>query len=323
MRILASITASAGLLALVAAAACSSSSDDNASTPTTDGGTTDSSSSVGDSATPPSDATTNTDSASDAATPQAFVRVAHLSPDAPPVKVCVTAAAASFSATDKPVAGPLSFKQVSYYLAVPPGAYKARLVAEGAADCATSLAGLPDYTLPALAADDYATAAAIGKVSALGSDASAAVAFTVKPFFDLLATPAMAQAHLRFVHAAPGTNIPVFVGAVASGNLSAALFSGVPFGDTDTALAATKGYKPIDVAGSKIELGAAATATGAVVWSTDALKASGLAEKSVQTAFAIDKGSDAGAGAIEVLVCDDTAKGTGANTTCAVLPPKT
>lgn len=322
MRILASVTAGLGLLVVIAAGACSSSSDD-ATSATADGGTPDSGA-VGttDSATPSDDAAV-ADTGTDSATPSAYVRVAHLSPDAPAVKVCVTAAGGTFSASDVPVAGPLAFKQVSHYLAVPPGTYKARLVADSAMDCATSLAGLPDYTLPAVAADDHATVAAIGKVSALGSDASAAIAFTVKPFFDLLATPATGQAHLRFVHAAPGTNIPVFVGAVTTGNLSAALFSSVSFGNTDAALSATKGYKPIDVAGSKIELGAAASATGAVVWSTDALKASGLAEKSVQTAFAIDKGSDAGAGAIEVLVCDDTATGTGVNATCAVLPPKT
>lgn len=266
------------------------------------------------------DATTTTDSGTDAQVGKAYVRVAHLSPDAPAVKVCVTGSSATFSASDTPVTAALSFKQVSYYLEVPAGTYKARIVADTATNCATSLAGLPDATLPALAAGDYATAAAIGKVAEVAD--AGATAFKVQPFFDLHDTPATGNVHLRFVHAAPTTNIPVFVGAVTGNNLSAAVFSSVVFGGTDTALAATKGFKPLTVDATKIELGAAGSATGAKVWSTDAIKTAGLPNQAVRTAFAIDAAGANAVGEVDVLVCDDLATGTGANTTCAVLPPK-
>lgn len=298
-------------------AACSD--DDPASPSTSGGGDAGSSSETStgtDSGSGGSDASTATDSGTDAAAPKAFVRVAHLSPNAPAVKVCVTASSATFSATDVPATPALTFKQVTTYLEVPAGTYKARLVADSATNCATSLAGLPDITLPALAAGDYATAAAIGK---LGSDASA-TAFTVKPFFDLLAAPAAGNTHLRFVHAAPTTNIPVFVGAASGGNLSAALFSSVAYSETDAALAATKGYKPLAAADTKITLGASASATGATVWASDAIKAAGLPDQGIRTAFAIDAAGAASAGQVDVLVCDDKATGAGVNATCAVLP---
>lgn len=322
MKMLASRVFPFALLASVlAVAACDSDEEATPATVTPDAGGSETGATP-DSSTP-GDSGGNQDSGNDAGTDagpaKAFVRVAHLSPDAPAVKVCVTAAAASFSATDLPVTPALSFKQVSYYLEVPAGTYKARLIAGDAANCATSVAGLPDYTLPALAGGDYATAAAIGKVAGIAADAGA-TAFTVKPYFDLPATPAAGNAHLRFVHAAPTTNIPVFVGAVTGANLSAAVFSNVAFGDTDAALAATKGFKPLPINDTKIVLGAAGSATGATVWSTDAIKTTGLPDQAVRTAFAIDEAGANAVGEVDVLICDDKATGTGANTTCAVLP---
>lgn len=312
-------------LALVLAstvAACSDDDDDVKPASATDAGTSETStgsdSSVGEGG-PGSDAATD-GNPSDSGPTSAFVRVAHLSPDAPAVRVCVTASTATFSAADTPATPSLTFKQVTHYLEVPAGTYKARIVAGAATDCATSLAGLPDTTLPALAAGDYATAAAIGKVAEVGADAGA-TAFRVQPFFDLPAVPAMGNVHLRFVHAAPTTNIPVFVGAATGANLSAAVFSNVAYGTTDTALAATKGFKPLPVDATKITLGAAAAATGATVWATDAIKTTGLPDQSVRTAFAIDSAGATAAGDVDVLVCDDLSVGTGANASCAVLPP--
>ena len=244
------------------------------------------------------------------------VRVAHLSPDAPAVKVCAIPSTANFSAADVPVTPSFAFKSVTGYLDLPPGTYKARIVAGTATNCATSLASLPDYTLPALGAGTFATAAAVGRVASTGD-----AAFTVAPYVDLLATPAPANAHLRFVHAAPSTNIPVWVGPANATNLIGTLFGSVPFKGTDAALAATNGYNPLPIGGTNVTLGAAGGAGGELVWSSNAIQATGLAAQSISTAFAIDRGT--GVGEVDVLFCDD-AKAADAtsklNASCAVLP---
>jgi hypothetical protein len=250
---------------------------------------------------------------------KAHLRVAHLSPDAPAVKVCVMAKSASFSAADKPATPKLSFKDISVYLEVPPGTYKARLVADTAADCATSLAGLPDIDLPEVMAGQFATAAAIGKLA----DTGKATAFKVTAFFDLLATPAAGKAHLKFFHAAPTTNIPVFVGvASADGKkLAAAIFSNVAFGQSDAALSATNGYSPLAIGDTKVQLGAAGSAMGDTVWTSSAIKATGLPDQAIRSTFAIDAAGASTAGQVEVIACDDTDKGTGGlNKSCVVLP---
>ncbi len=82
---------------------------------------------------------------------QTFLRVAQLSPDLPPIDVCVAvhgtttfqgpvlaALAASAGDTDAATAG-LSYAQVSAYLSVAPGQYDLRIVAAGAADCSATL----------------------------------------------------------------------------------------------------------------------------------------------------------------------------------------
>ena len=244
------------------------------------------------------------------------LRVAHLSPDAPAVRVCVVPAAGAFSAAILPVTPSLTFRSVTGYLDVLPGSYKARIVAGAATTCATPLASLPDYTLPALPRGTFATAAAVGRVAATG-----ATAFTVAPYVDLLATPATGNAHLRFIHAAPATNIPVFVGAANPPNLAAALFRAVPFKGTDPTLAPTNGYRPLPINQTRVELGASASATGALVWSSGAIETSGLAALSIQTVFAIDRGT--AVGDVDVLYCDDARAGdatTKLNASCAILP---
>ena len=244
------------------------------------------------------------------------VRIAHLSPDAPNVKVCAIPSSGTFAATDLPVTPSFAFKSVTGYLDLPPGTYKARIVAGTATNCATSLASLPDYTLPALTAGTFATAAAVGRVASAGD-----TAFTVAAYVDLLATPAAGNAHLRFVHAAPSTNIPVWVGSANATNLTGTLFGNVPFKGTDADFAGTNGYSPLPIGGTKVTLGAAGGAGGALVWSSNAILTSGLAALSISTAFAIDRGTNLGE--VDVLVCDDgkAADATSKlNASCAVLP---
>lgn len=305
--------AAACVVPFAALAACSDDTTSSSSaTPTSDGGS--SSTMDGGTTSEP-----KTDAGSDAAPmPNAMIRVAHLSPDAPAVRICVTGKSGMFSASDKPVTPSLAFKQISVYLTVPAGDYKARVVAGNATDCGTALAApFADVALPAIAAGDVVTAAAIGKLADLGKDTGLAIA--VLP--DLPAEPAAGKVHLRFFHAAPTTNIPVFVGVANGANLAAALFSNVAFGKTDASLAATKGFSVVATSATNARLGAAATANGATVWASDAIASTGLPDKSIRSIFAIDAANAAAPGDIDVLVVDDTAAGKdGLNDTAVVLP---
>lgn len=264
------------------------------------------------------DPTPTVDAGGDAGVAPARIRVAHLSPDAPAVRVCVTAKDGMFSANDTPATPSLSFKQISVYVPVPAGSYKARIVAGDATNCGTALAApFADVPLPAVAAGDVVTAAAIGKLSAIGS----ATGLTVAVLPDLPATPEAGKVHLRFFHAAPTTNIPVFVGVANGGNLAAALFSNVAFGKTDATLDGTKGFKPVDTAATKARLGASASATGATVWASDAIAAAGLPDRTIRTVIAIDAANATNAGDVDVLVVDDEAPGAnGLNDSAVVLP---
>jgi hypothetical protein len=153
------------------------------------------------------------------ASANAQVRVAHLSPDAPPVDVCV------LSPSDMVIAGPvlkglgdtdgLAYPDATGYVELPPGSYKFRIVAPNADDCNTALAGLPDVGPLALAEGGAYTAAAVGSLDPSGN----AQAFEVIALEDNLGAPAAGNAHLRFVHAA--SDVPaVDVGTVADGTVT-------------------------------------------------------------------------------------------------------
>ncbi len=281
-------------------------------TPTADGGT----SSPVDSGTPTP--TPTSDAGPDPAAPTAKIRVAHLSPDTPAVRICVTSKSGSFSANEQPATPSLAFKQISVYLTVPAGEYKARVVAGDATNCGTALAApFADVPLPAVSGGDVVTAAAIGKLADIGN----ATGLTIAVLPDLPATPDAGKVHLRFFHAAPTTNIPVFVGVANGGALAAALFANVGFGKTDATLDATKGFKPVDTSATKARLGASATATGDIVWGSDAIASSGLPDRAIRSIFAIDAMNADGPGDVDVLVVDDTAPGAnGLNDTAVVLP---
>ena len=135
----------------------------------------------------------------------ARVRVAHLSPGAPAVDFCLAAAGSGEFAGPVLKAG-LEYGQVTKYLDVEAMQYDVRLVAPGAADCATSLGGLPDITdLPALPAGASATIAAEGHV--VGT-----VPFAVRAYIDE-SEVTFGKIKLRFIHASPGTpNVDVGLG---------------------------------------------------------------------------------------------------------------
>ena len=205
----------------------------------------------------------------------------------------------------------LSYAQVTRYLELDAGPYTARLVAPGAADCSTSLAGLPDYALPDLAGGTSATVAAVGLLADLAG--GGATAFTVKPFVDEVAAAA-GEAALRFVHASPGTP-PVDVGAGFGASFTP-LFSAVPFSGLATSSGVDdRGYlatAPL----SSVTLSARATGTTA-----DALIIPGVSLPSggVASAFAVGVLGSAST-PLALLLCVDTAGPVGALSSCSLVP---
>jgi hypothetical protein len=105
--------------------------------------------------------------------PQVSLRIAHVSPDAPPFDVCLAptgttafqgpfldafaAATAAANGTpfpdDSGAATGLSYGQVSAYFLVEPGTYDVRLVAAGATSCDAPLGGPPSGTVDAGASE--------------------------------------------------------------------------------------------------------------------------------------------------------------------------
>ncbi len=184
--------------------------------------------------------------AADAATaePQAYIRLAHWSPDAPAVDVCINQAGADWTgqlpqlaqivadadagaAVDGGAAG-ITFPQVTSYLIIPPDTYEVRLVAAGSADCGTSLVDLATVTINA---NTYTTIAAVGEMTPVGGDQ----ALALTPFTDDVTAPA-GQIALRFVNASPSQALtPADLGTgsfAGTGGPWAPLFTGVSFGQT-------------------------------------------------------------------------------------------
>ncbi len=310
------------ILRLIAAAsatlvACSGDDTTNPTTPSTDAGST-----VVDSGTKPgTDAGGGgTDSGgggtdaggggTDAGKSGAHVRVAHLAPDAPAVDFCVAVhGTTSFIGPVLKGAGAaagLSFGTVTKYLDVPAAQYDVRLVAPGSADCAKSLAGLPDIVnLPALGDGVSATLAAEGELAT-----GAVKPFGITPYIDD-STVAAGKAKLRFVHASPGT--PAVDVGLGGGVLFTSVFTNVAFGAVSTAVG-TNGYlETPPIAGAEIS----ARAHGAI---TDviAIKPAALPAGAIATAFAIGKIGDA-THPLKVLLCVDNGAPTGVLGACTAV----
>jgi hypothetical protein len=242
----------------------------------------------------------------------ARVRVAHLSPDAPPVDFCL--APAGTQAFAGPVLGAagdplgIAYGNLTRYFDVDAIRYDVRLVAAGAADCNRAL--LPDVTdLPALPAGASATIAATGKLDHDGTGEP----FAVRALVDD-ATVAAGQAKLRFVHASPGTP-PVDVG-LGGGVLFTPVFPNIAYGGV---LASGNGYistPPITGA----EISARVTGTLSDVLS---ITPASLPAGTIATAFAIGQVGNAAA-PLSVLLCLDSNPAHGYKTECHAVgaPPE-
>jgi hypothetical protein len=241
----------------------------------------------------------------------ASVRVAHLSPDAPAVDLCVAPHGTS-TFTGPVLAGAgskagLAYSEVTKYLPVPAVQLDVRLVAPDSSDCSTSLAGLPDFTdLPTLPAGAFVTIAAEGSV-AMG----AATPFGLHPYIDDSIVPS-GSAALRFIHASPGTP-PVDVG-LGGGILFTPIFSNVAFGDFASTGTDADGYlvsPPIAMA----EVSARAHGTSADVLEINPVS---LPAGAIATAFAIGEVTSTMT-PLKVLLCVDNAAPTGLLAACSVV----
>jgi hypothetical protein len=247
----------------------------------------------------------------------AHVRVAHLSPDAPAVDVCVKSHSAStWPATPlleslKVPAG-LSYPQVTTYVSLPPGSYDVRIVAPDAPSCATALAGLPDTDGVAVSAALYATVAAVGDLTVAGSDP----AFGLKVFVDERSV-AQGMAKLRFIHTSPGT--PAVDVGVGTGASFTKVFPDVAFGQ----VAASSATIDADGFFTTAPLSSVSVTARIANASTDALTVPGISlpAGAIATAFAIGGKTGATTNPLKVLLCTDSAAPSGVLTSCLAPAP--
>jgi len=248
-----------------------------------------------------------------------YLRVAHLSPDAPAVDFCIapdgtTAFTGPVMKSLGATAG-LAYTQVSAYATVAAGAYDVRIVAPNAANCTTSLAGLPDITnLPAVPAGGYVTAAAIGLLG------STATPFQLKAYVDEH-TPPAGKVKLRFVHDSPGT--PAVDVGVGQGSAFAPIFPNVSYPNFAAASATidANGFATLDPITASVTnpVDIVARVTGTTADALVIPVTTNVAAGTAASAFAVGLLTST-ATPLEVVLCLDNAPASGAYATCIVAP---
>ena len=242
------------------------------------------------------------------------VRIAHLSPDAPAVDVCI--ANPDTGAYTDPlfralgVPNGLAYPQVTTYVDLPIGTYSVRVVAATAGSCATPV--VADTAGLAIAKDLTATVAAIGDLDPSGHAANDP-AFRLAVFGDDTAVTAM-KTKLRFVHASPGT--PAVDVGLGSGGAFTRVFANIAFGNiaVGTAFGANGFVETMPYAGP-VSARLANQATDALTIPHLALEAD-----AITTAFAIGNKTGSHTNPLQVLLCTDNAAPNGLLARCTVAP---
>jgi len=212
--------------------------------------------SIDDAATPAVEASQEAGEA-EAGPPTAQLRVAHASPDLPPIDVCVAPhGTGSFvgplfaglsgdaGAVDSGAVG-LAFAQVSAYLTLAPGPYDARIVAAGASDCGAAGSLADGSSLPPLASDTASTLLVAGDASPAGNDPGLTLA--VLPDDAALAGGAASLRAINAVPSAPSLDFGLgsfetqWVALLAGVGFASASSRGAPGEDAVDA----SGYLPI------------------------------------------------------------------------------
>jgi hypothetical protein len=237
----------------------------------------------------------------------AHVRVAHLSPDAPAVDVCVEYGnSGSFVGPllDGALKDGIAYGQVSAFLDVPKGKItKVRLLAPSATDCATGIATF-DTDLDLMPGEHY-TAAAVGELAQ-----GAPQKLQIAGYKNTLKAPIAGKARVEFIHASPGTPA-VDVKAVGEGGALVPVFENTAFP------AAAEGADIDPVEGVTLAVGAAPFAD--VKNAALTLKPIDLPADSVFTVFAVGNLDDKPQ-PLAALACDETAAPAGGLSACAILP---
>jgi hypothetical protein len=244
-------------------------------------------------------------SGGDSGTPTGSVRLAHLSPDAPAVDVCVDPGSGFIGPVLKGAGDTdgLAYPEVTAYLDVPAATYAVRIVAPNAADCATALGGLPDVEGVAVAEGGAYTAAAVGMLTPAGDDE----AFSIEVLADVSEAANAAQGYLRFIHASPDT--PAVDVGTGSGESFSAVWTDVEF--PNVGQVGGGDYLETDpLDGVEVSARASGTTSDALVIPSVDLPAGAVA-----TAFAIGN-LDSDPKPLKVLICVDSA----AAATCSVVP---
>ncbi len=249
-----------------------------------------------------------------AAPERAKVRIAHLSPDAPAVDVCIVTAGGDLSAatplfSSLDVRQGLSYPEVTNYVELPVASYDVRVIAATETSCANG--AVPDTKGIAVTAGLFATVAALGVIDGSGAGI-ADPRFRLGVFVDATDVPSN-KGKLRFIHASPGTpNVDVGLGAGAS---FLRLFGNVEFGK----IAVHGGIDSLGYLEADPFAGAAVSARVANA-ASDALTIHnvGLPAGAIATAFAIGNKTGQAANPLRVLLCVDNANTNSLLAACSV-----
>lgn len=247
---------------------------------------------------------------------RARVRIAHLSPDAPAVDICL--AEAGSGNFGQPLlrslgaAGGLAYPQVTTYVELPTRAYDVRVILATATGCGAG--AVPDTLNVTLTPGLTATVAAIGIIDRSGPAANDP-AFRLKVLADE-PTVTAGRTKLRFFHASPGT--PAVDVGLGYAHLFTRVFSNISFGQTapanGTALS-TNGYVETAPVVSAVSARLANATTDALT-----IPSVNLAVDQIATAIAIGGKTGAHANPLKVLLCLDSAPPKGLLSTCLVTP---
>ncbi|HUS31773.1 MAG TPA: DUF4397 domain-containing protein [Kofleriaceae bacterium] len=241
---------------------------------------------------------------------RARIRVAHLSPDAPAVDVCLSQTGANrwqgplLASLGAPTG--LSYPQITTYVSVPITTYDVRVVLAGASTCATP--AVADTVGIGVAPGISATIAALGDLARENDASLSDPGFRLKAFVDDT-TVDPAKAKLRFIHASPGTPA-VDVGLGTSTSWSK-VFANVAFSSVATNSPMNdRGYVETAPFTSPVSARLVGSSADALVMHVQ------VTAGSINTAFAIGGKSGSTTNPLRVLLCRDSAQPLGLLTTC-------
>lgn len=245
---------------------------------------------------------------------RASVRIAHLSPDAPPVDVCITRSGTPYPA--EPLLASLGsragleYPQITNYLDLPAGSYDVRIVLASETTCVKN--AVPDTIGVGVTAGLTATVAAIGVIDRSGPAANDP-AFRLAVFADA-ATTTPGKGKLRFVHASPGT--PAVDVGLGAGHGFTRVFSNVSFGNVGTSGALdAEGFIETDPFTSPVSARLAGGSTDALTIPNVSLPAGAIA-----TAFAIGNKTGSLTNPLRVLLCTDNVRTPTLLASCVAAP---